>query len=61
MPFEKIQTAFAGDSDSGNAALSRRRNHGGDGVAAQQVRVFFFGGIDYVVITSVFFRRLNST
>lgn len=61
MFLENIQTTVAGDPDSGNAALSRRRNYGGDSVAAQQVRVFFFGGIAYVVITSVFFRRLNST
>ncbi len=61
MSFEKPQTTLAGDPDSGNAALSRRRDHGGDGVAVQQVRVFFFGGMAYVVIISVFFRRLNST
>ena len=61
MSLEKLQTTLAGDPDSGNATLSRRCDHGGDGVAAQQVRVFFFGGITYAVLTSVFFRRLNST
>ncbi len=61
MSFEKLETTVAGDPDSGNAALSRRCDNGGDGVAAQQVRVFFFGDIAYAAITSVFFRRLNNT